>query len=118
MKDIENRNDIIHLVDSFYDKVKADELLAPIFVHLDWPKHMPTMYNFWSSMMFGENSYQGNPFQKHIHLKIDTTHFAQWLNLFQKTVDENFTGYNATEIKSRAQNIARLFQHRLGLSLT
>jgi hemoglobin len=116
MKDIETRNDIIHLVDSFYDKAKADELLGPVFAHLDWPKHLPTMYNFWSSMIFGENSYQGNPFQKHIPLKINATHFERWLSLFHETVDQNFEGFNSVEIKSRAQSIARLFQHRLGLN--
>jgi hemoglobin len=116
MKEIQSKNDIVLLVDSFYEKVRKDELLAPIFAHLDWPKHMPTMYNFWASLLLGDNSYQGNPFQKHIHLKIDTRHFSQWLVLFHQTVDENFEGENAVEIKSRAENIARLFQHRLGLN--
>jgi hemoglobin len=116
MNDIETRNDIIHLVDSFYEKVRGDELLAPIFAHLDWSKHMPTMYNFWASMILGENTYQGNPFQKHIPLKIDSTHFDQWLKLFHETVDQNFEGFNALELKSRSLSIAKLFQHRLGLS--
>ncbi len=116
MKDIETRNDIIHLVDLFYEKVRADELLAPIFAHLDWPKHMPTMYNFWASMILGENTYQGNPFQKHIHLQIDSTHFERWLRLFHETVDQNFEGFNSIEIKNRSQSIARLFQHRLELN--
>lgn len=116
MKSLENKVDIIHLVDSFYEKVRKDELLAPVFAHLDWPKHMPIMYNFWASMIFGEGSYQGNPFQKHMALKIDGSHFTRWLTLFHQTVDENFEGENALEIKSRAENIARLFQHRLGLN--
>lgn len=116
MKDIKTRSDIIHLVDSFYEKVRGDELLAPIFAHLDWPKHMPTMYSFWASMILGENSYQGNPFQKHIPLKIDSRHFDQWLKLFHETVDQNFSGFNSTEIKNRSQSIAKLFQHQLGLN--
>lgn len=116
MKDIQTRTDIIHLVDSFYEKVKTDELLGPVFAHLDWPKHLPTMYNFWTSMILGDNSYQGNPFQKHIPLKIDSTHFDRWLKLFHETVDQNFEGFNSVEIKNRAQSIAKLFQHRLGLN--
>jgi hemoglobin len=92
MKDITNREDIVFLVDSFYEKVKADELLAPKFQHLDWPKHLPIMYNFWSSMLLGDQSYQGNPFQKHTPLSI-----------------------NAEETKSRAQSIAEVWQHKMGL---
>ena len=114
--DITNRADIIKLVDSFYDKVKADSLLAPVFAHLDWPKHMPTMYNFWSSMLLGDQSYQGNPFQRHINLGIDASHFTAWLALFTETVDQHFSGMKADEAKDRARSIAALFQHRLGLT--
>ncbi len=115
MKDITNREDIVLLVDSFYEKAKADELLAPKFQHLDWPKHLPIMYNFWSSMLLGDQSYQGNPFQKHISLSITSNHFDRWLKLFTETVDEHFTGTNAEEIKSRAQSIAVVWQHKMGL---
>lgn len=73
------------------------------------------MYSFWSSMMLGEFSYQGNPFEKHANLPIKQEHFSQWLNLFIQTVDENFKGDKAEEIKERAQSIARIFQHKMGL---
>jgi hemoglobin len=115
MEDITDRKDIILLVDEFYEQVKADQLLGPVFSHLDWPKHMPTMYNFWSSMMFGDMSYQGNPFQKHLNLKIGPGHFKRWLELFIGTVDAHFLGPKATEIKDRAHSIASVFQHKLGL---
>jgi hemoglobin len=114
-KDITERKDIIELIDRFYDKVKIDELLGPVFAHLDWPKHMPTMYNFWSSMILGDMTYQGNPLQKHLHLAIDSKHFARWLGLFCKTVDDLYEGPGATEIKDRARSIAGVFQHKLGL---
>ncbi|MGC1244127.1 MAG: group III truncated hemoglobin, partial [Chryseosolibacter sp.] len=58
--DIINREDIKLLVDSFYEKVQADALLAPVFNHVDWPHHLPIMYNFWSSMLLGDQSYRGN----------------------------------------------------------
>ena len=116
MKDIASREDIVRLVDSFYEKVKADELLAPKFQHLDWPKHLPVMYNFWSSMLLGDQSYQGNPFQKHISLSLQATLFDRWLNLFTQTIDEHFIGTKAEETKSRAQSIAGVWQHKLGLT--
>lgn len=113
MKDLAHREDIVLLVNSFYSKVKQDELLAPQFQHLDWPKHLPIMHNFWSSMLLGEQSYQGNPFQKHLALSLDATHFDRWLKLFNQTVDENFAGSKAEETKSRAQSIAGVWQYKL-----
>lgn len=115
LPDISNRNDIEKLVDRFYEQVQADTLLAPVFSHVDWPRHLPVMYSFWASMMFGEQTYTGNPFAKHIHLRIGTEHFDQWLRLFTETVDQHFAGLNAEEIKQRARSIAGIFQHKLGL---
>lgn len=115
MKEILTREDIVLLVNLFYEKVNQDTLLAPLFAHMDWPHHLPIMYNFWSSMLLGEQSYQGNPFQKHIPLPLQAQHFDQWLKLFVSTVDENFEGEKAQEVKDRAYSIARVFQHKLGL---
>lgn len=115
MTDIETRKDIERLVNGFYEKVRADNLLAPVFAHIDWPHHLPIMYNFWSSMLLGDMSYKGNPFQKHMHLPINPSHFDRWLSLFHETVDELFTGEKASEVKLRAQSIAGIFQHRMGL---
>ena len=113
--DIITRKDIELLVDRFYQKVNADELLAPHFSHVNWENHLPVMYNFWSSMMLGEQSYRGNPFQKHVNLPIEREHFAKWLRLFNETVDANFVGEKAEEIKERARNIALVFQHKMKL---
>jgi len=115
---IETRIEIEILVNKFYEKVKADALLAPLFAHVDWPHHLPIMYNFWSSMLLGDQSYQGNPFQKHVPLPLQAQHFDQWLKLFEATVDENFEGDRAQEVKDRARSIARVFQYKLGLPAT
>jgi hemoglobin len=113
--DIITRKDLTVLVDSFYDKVKQDNLLGPVFSDVNWPKHLPIMYDFWCSMLLGELSYRGNPLQKHLHLPIDASHFTQWLRLFETTVDEKFSGDKAEEIKMRARSIAGIFQHKMGL---
>lgn len=115
VRDIQSRSDIEKLVDSFYAKVFDDPLLAPVFASVDWPHHKPIMYNFWSSILLGDQSYQGNPFQKHVPLAIHQGHFARWLALFTQTVDENFIGEKASEAKQRAHSIAGIFQSRLGL---
>jgi hemoglobin len=116
LPDIIDRSDVIKFVDRFYDKVKEDALLGPQFAHVNWSSHLPVMYNFWSSMLFGEQSYQGNPLQLHMALPIGVGHFNRWLQLFQETIDENFFGFNAEELKMRAQAIARVFQIKMGLT--
>ena len=114
--DIKTRNDIKLLVDRFYEKVQVDELLAPVFSHVNWPAHLPVMYDFWSSMLLGDQSYRGNPFQKHLPLPISSQHFAQWLKLFRQTVRDNFEGETADEVLMRAESIAGVFQVRMGLT--
>jgi hemoglobin len=113
--DILKRDDIKILVDRFYDKVKDDSLLGPVFNHVDWPHHLPIMYDFWSSMLLGDQTYRGNPLQKHMHLAINEDHFNRWLHLFTQTVDENFQGEKAEEVKMRAQSIAGIFQLKMGI---
>jgi len=115
VSDIIARKDIEILVDSFYDRVRSDALLGPRFSHVDWSKHLPIMYNFWSSLLLGDQTYHGNPFQKHADLPLEQEHFTAWVKLFIEIVDENFKGEKADEIKIRAQNIAQLFQHKLNL---
>ena len=113
--DIDSRKHIITLVDRFYDKVKSDPLLGPVFNHVDWPHHLPIMYDFWSSMLLGDQTYRGNPLQRHLNLAIERDHFNQWLVLFTDTVNEHFEGEKSEEIKMRAQAIAGIFQHKMGL---
>ena len=113
--DIVTRADVEKLVNQFYDKVKADALLAPVFSHLDWPKHLPMMYDFWSFSLLGEPAYRNNMVQKHLNLPIKPEHFTQWLLLFNATIDENFSGDKAEEAKSRAYSMAVVIQVKLGL---
>ncbi|MDB5235712.1 MAG: group hemoglobin [Hymenobacter sp.] len=116
MPDILTEADVKTLVDAFYDKVNADPLLAPVFngfAHVDWPAHLPKMYDFWSSILLHTARYRGQPFLKHIPLPIAGEHFQRWLALFFCTVDELFEGAVAAEAKLRARNIAAVFQSRL-----
>jgi hemoglobin len=113
--DITSRADIERLVNSFYRKVQADDLLAPIFSHVDWPLHLPLMYNFWSLTLLGEPGYRNNMVQKHLGLPIKPEHFDQWLLLFNSTLDELFTGEKAEEVKSRAYSMTVVIQAKMGL---
>ncbi|WP_242920826.1 group III truncated hemoglobin [Pontibacter liquoris] len=117
-KDIANEADIKLLVDTFYDAVNQDELLAPIFndlAQVNWAKHLPVMYKFWSSVLLGTMAYKGQPFPKHLVLPLEQLHFARWVSLFTRTVDDLFEGTKASEIKQKAGSIAYIFQMKMGL---
>lgn len=117
-KPIETREDIQLLVDSFYSKVRQDTYIGPIFndvAKVDWDEHLPKLYNFWSDLLLGEDSYRGRPFPPHMKLNLENGHFEQWLRLFVQTVDEHFVGLKANEAKERALRIARNFMINLNL---
>ncbi|MCC6691020.1 MAG: group III truncated hemoglobin [Bacteroidia bacterium] len=118
--DILSRSDIELLVNTFYDKVRANKIIGPIFndiAKVNWETHLPKMYSFWWSLLLGEHSFSGNPMQKHIALSKLTTmtevEFSEWLSLFTQTTDELFVGEKAEEAKIRAANIARLMLHKI-----
>lgn len=117
-RDIATSADIKTLVDSFYDRVNRDELLAPIFnevAEVEWENHLPTMYRFWESMLLGANTYQGAPFPKHAVLPVQQAHFERWLALFVATVDAHFAGPKSDDAKARAVCIADTFARRMGI---
>lgn len=115
MNDIRTRNDVEKMVFTFYEKVKVDPLLAPAFEKVYWPHHLPVMYNFWSSVLLGDMSYNGSPMTKHIDLDVTTEHFDRWMKLFTENIDAQFVGPVAEEAKNRAQTIATMFQYKMGL---
>jgi len=49
LKELNNEEDIVVLVNAFYTKVQKDETIGHIFsdvAHVDWEKHLPRMYHF------------------------------------------------------------------------
>jgi hemoglobin len=119
LNDIASQQDIKTLVDTFYDRVNRDEILGPIFneiAKVDWDHHLPTMYAFWTKMLFRTGDYKGQPWPKHAVLPLKKEQFERWVKLFCQTVDTHFTGPKASEAKSAALSIADTFQTRAGIS--
>lgn len=115
-KEIKGIEEIRIMVDSFYDKVNEDDLLSPIFNEfskVSWEKHLPIMYNFWNTILFNQGDYKGSPFPKHLKLPVEDKHFERWLKLFNQTIDENFTGEMAENVRLRAKTIALTFSSKI-----
>jgi hemoglobin len=101
---------IRQLVDAFYDKVRLDAELAPIFLRAipgDWEPHLTRMYAFWSSVMLTTGRYKGNPVVKHLVIPGIQPHlFERWLALFNATCGELFDDGVSEEFRAKAARIA------------
>jgi len=102
MKEITTKQDVELLVNSFYNKVGKDELLAPFFKHLNLEKHFPKMIQFWSFVLLDEAGYTTDVTAKHLKMNISKEHFDRWILLFHETTDELFVGEKAKLAKERA----------------
>lgn len=101
---------IRQLVGAFYDKVRLDAELAPVFLRAipgDWEPHLTRMYAFWSSVMLTTGRYKGNPVVKHLVIPGIQPHlFERWLALFNETCGELFEDGVSEEFRAKAARIA------------
>lgn len=80
---------ISKLVEQFYEAVRADDILGPIFGAKvsDWPHHLARMKDFWASIMLESGRFSGNPMRKHMAIGgLDAAHFAQWQAVWDATL--------------------------------
>lgn len=116
MKEIENRADIHLLVITFYDKIRKDDLLGPIFnAHLSkeqWPPHLEKLTDFWVTALLGDVCFKGSPTKAHLKVDkylnhtMDQVHFGQWLQLWFQTIDSLFIGSLAQRAKDASRRMA------------
>ncbi|MGX7894508.1 group III truncated hemoglobin [Tsuneonella sp. HG222] len=99
-----------NLVEDFYEKIREDDLLGPIFAEriVDWPPHLARMKAFWRSVLHNSGEFSGNPMLKHLAIPgLELHHFARWLELFYETLRQAEGGCEATQfVGGRARMIA------------
>ncbi|MGB3273514.1 MAG: group III truncated hemoglobin [Xanthobacteraceae bacterium] len=103
---------IERLVRTFYDRVRDDDLIGPIFdsrIH-DWEAHLQRMFAFWSSVALMTGRYHGQPMAVHLPLPVDTPHFDRWLTLFAQTAHDICPPPAAAHFLERAHRIADSFE--------
>ena len=108
---------IATLVDHFYEKVRRDPQIGPIFnaaVH-DWDAHKRLLTSFWSSVALRASSYRGNPLAVHRPHPIHVEHFDRWLALWSETCSEELDEAHAEQMLGFAQRIGRGMKIGLGL---
>ena len=99
-----------HLVALFYDRVRGDALIGPVFndaIH-DWPEHLDKLQAFWSSVMLTSGRYKGRPLPVHVKRgdRIGPASFDRWLALWREATEEVLPPAAAAALQDKAGRIA------------
>jgi hemoglobin len=111
--DLDSRAQIEAFVDLFYQRILADQQLAPIFLDIaviDLAVHLPHIKDYWCKLLLGEKRYKRHTMNIHrqLHGKqpLQAGDFQRWLALFNETLDEGFAGERSERARQVAASIA------------
>lgn len=106
-----SRDQISNLVDTFYDRIWADQRLGPIFkrrLDHDKPAHLARMKKFWASVLLHSGEYHGRPVPKHKALhEVNQYDYALWLRLFNQSAQDVLPVTLAEDVIAKAERIAQ-----------
>jgi len=103
------------LLDDFYDRVRRDCVLGPVFTEIigqNWDAHMARINSFWRTALRLDRSYPGRDFMPAHwrHAAIRAEHLPIWLKLFeeavQNVVPEQARGEFLRIAQAMAENLA------------
>jgi hemoglobin len=98
--DITGKKEIQEVMQLFYEKANADKMIGKFFtrvVKVNWENHIPVMTAFWENVLFYSGDYEGNPLEAHNN----------------ETIDQHFSGSNATKMKQHASEMAAIMLQQL-----
>lgn len=119
MKDIETREDLLLIMEKFYNKLLVDDTIKHFFtetttVSQHLPEHFETLATFWEQALFLRGGYFKNMIE--IHKKVHNQspfsgeHYKTWLKHLFTTLDEYFSGPKAEQMKTMSQSMATVMQ--------
>lgn len=112
-----DETDLSRLVDHFYDQVRMDPLLGPLFNQAvgDWPAHLHKLADFWSSVMLTTGRYKGQPLPAHLRHRAAITPemFTRWLALWEESAMRCLPPEGAAAVVAKAHRIAASLQMAL-----
>ncbi|MFK8060442.1 MAG: group III truncated hemoglobin [Polaribacter sp.] len=122
-QDISSRQDIKFIITKFYDKLLLDKKMIPFFEEIvqqnQLEHHLEIISDFWNDILFDTNSYANNVMQKHLDKNAFVTfkkeHFTIWVSYLFLTIDSNFEGQIANNMKNRATSIATVMQLKMNV---
>lgn len=100
---------------SFYEKVRSDPLLGPIFeaaIGDDWDHHIERIILFWLTATGLQRGYEGRNFMPaHLrHSSIHTDQLPRWLELFRQTAGEHCSPEPARALVDIAERMAQTLE--------
>ncbi|UCI21706.1 group III truncated hemoglobin [Mesorhizobium sp. B2-1-8] len=103
------------VVHGFYDEIRRDPLLGPVFnaaIRAEaWPSHLAKMCDFWSATLLRTSRYAGRPLPPHLVIPgLGEEHFRRWLTLFRAVVKRICPPDVAAIFMARALRIAHSFR--------
>ncbi len=119
-EDIKNANDLYNIVSVFYDKLLSDESISHLFdevVEHGLEEHLQNLVAFWDQMIFGNFGYNKNVMELHIKkhqsMPFAEENFKTWLQYFNESIDEQYEGSLAQNMKDRAYSIAYIMRTKI-----
>ncbi|MCP1996214.1 group III truncated hemoglobin [Flavobacterium sp. HSC-61S13] len=125
LPDVTDRNQLFFIVSTFYDAVRQDAELGPIFndIITEWDEHLEKITDFWAMHLFGTKAYTGNPVLAHQLVdqqqqeSITPHHFGTWLFYWLQTINTHFEGPNAEILKDKSRKMQtilymKIFEYR------
>jgi len=120
MRDIETRDDLYLIMSEFYTKLLSNTKINFIFTtiaKINLESHLMELVDFWEDLLFNSENYTKNVMQIHQNvntkIKFSEEHFTIWLDYFNATINENFLGTRAENMKTRALSIATVMKIKL-----
>ncbi len=109
------------MLDSFYEHVRKDELIGPIFEDMigttdeDWAPHMDRVVAFWCSVLLGSKTYGGGFMMKHGTIPgLEMRHFKRWMEIFMPVVSDHYDVTPSIDITIKAQTLMRNLHQQYG----
>lgn len=107
--------DIDRLMRVFYTRIRAHDVLGPIFARAiapedgpDWRAHEAKIASFWRNAIQIDRDYRGSPMQAHfMNGEVRPEHFPLWLELFHDTAREVLSPQKAASISALAERIGQ-----------
>lgn len=105
-----DRQDIADVVTTFYQRVRKDATLAPIFAERieNWSEHEEKITRFWANALLFERSYSGNPMRAHMDAgNVRPEHFEGWLSLFDEVLKAHISSPQREQWSALVHRIGR-----------
>ena len=100
---------------SFYEKVRRDALLGPVFAEAigdDWTPQIERIVLFWLTATGQQRGYEGRNFMPaHLrHASVCAELLPRWLELFRQTSDKHCTSESARALVDIAERMAQTLE--------